>query len=605
MQDLTQKACSVGRVTVDKQYHMREADADFLDFFGNDVIYSILRTMHPDDADLFCATTESLRIGERDRCILRARNADGVYVRLLVTIQASSDKDGSLCYRLTFRDVFRMDALLLHHEHENRVYRHLLTMMRDVCFAYRMGSRQLIIYQFDCFRDIILLRSTLSEWQQQLKNEHLVDRGDLGVLSALCKDIENGTYRFQHELDASFLSGGVRMEHISVQGITLWDSPEDGSVIGTISVIHPKSKAKDINLTLETNRDSLTELLNKQAIVSYAKSQIAAKPKGLLSVVLVDVDDFKDLTDRYGHMFGDEVLYTISHIIKAEIGRRGMAGRIGGSIFQIVLEDIRDETDLRGILRAIRTKIEWAFVERKKSLKVTCSIGAACYPIDADNYDALFMQADKALYIASAKGKNRYVIYDVNKHGEALPNRERSVADLYANVPKPTQSKAGFVADTARSLLREEAPDLFSLMQNIGEQFGVDGIHIFAAPEQKAVYSWGHPVNGNAAVLLEEPFARGFGEDSVCVVDNINALENVADDAYRWFAAENMLGAVLYRMMCSGKPMGVIAFGLFGRFRKWSTLDVNHLTVLGGILAALMEKYYFSQESEGFLRQND
>jgi len=584
MQDLTQKACSVGRVTVDKQYHMREADADFLDFFGNDVIYSILRTMHPDDADLFCATTESLRIGERDRCILRARNADGVYVRLLVTIQASSDKDGSLCYRLTFRDVFRMDALLLHHEHENRVYRHLLTMMRDVCFAYRMGSRQLIIYQFDCFRDIILLRSTLSEWQQQLKNEHLVDRGDLGVLSALCKDIENGTYRFQHELDASFLSGGVRMEHISVQGITLWDSPEDGSVIGTISVIHPKSKAKDINLTLETNRDSLTELLNKQAIVSYAKSQIAAKPKGLLSVVLVDVDDFKDLTDRYGHMFGDEVLYTISHIIKAEIGRRGMAGRIGGSIFQIVLEDIRDETDLRGILRAIRTKIEWAFVERKKSLKVTCSIGAACYPIDADNYDALFLQADKALYIASAKGKNRYVIYDIAKHGAVEANRERSIDDLYINTP--ARSKPDFIGELALRL-SEEAISTQQIMQEIGEQFGLDAVHLYGTPDWMPVYSWGIPVSASADFLFADDFLSLFSTDGVYVIDNVNSLEGFANTAMQRLSDDGVLGAVLFLIRKNDEPIGLLSCNLVNRFRKWATMDVNYLTILGRMVAGV------------------
>ncbi len=584
MQDLTQKACSVGRVTVDKQYHMREADADFLDFFGNDVIYSILRTMHPDDADLFCATTESLRIGERDRCILRARNADGVYVRLLVTIQASSDKDGSLCYRLTFRDVFRMDALLLHHEHENRVYRHLLTMMRDVYFAYRMGSRQLIIYQFDCFRDIILLRSTLSEWQQQLKNEHLVDRGDLGVLSALCKDIENGTYRFQHELDASFLSGGVRMEHISVQGITLWDSPEDGSVIGTISVIHPKSKAKDINLTLETNRDSLTELLNKQAIVSYAKSQIAAKQKGLLSVVLVDVDDFKDLTDRYGHMFGDEVLYTISHIIKAEIGRRGMAGRIGGSIFQIVLEDIRDETDLRGILRAIRTKIEWAFVERKKSLKVTCSIGAACYPIDADNYDALFMQADKALYIASAKGKNRYVIYDIAKHGAVEANRERSIDDLYINTP--ARSKPDFIGELALRL-SEEAISTQQIMQEIGEQFGLDAVHLYGTPDWMPVYSWGIPVSASADFLFADDFLSLFSTDGVYVIDNVNSLEGFANTAMQRLSDDGVLGAVLFLIRKNDEPIGLLSCNLVNRFRKWATMDVNYLTILGRMVAGV------------------
>lgn len=581
---MIQKAYSVGRVTVDKQYHMREADADFLNFFGNDVIYSILRTIHPDDADHFCQITEQLRTGERDRCILRARNTDGVYVRLLVSVQACADKDGSECYRLAFRDVFRIDSLMLEQERENRVYRHLLTMMRDVCFAYQMASKQLVIYQFDCFRDLILHRSTLTEWQRLVESEHLVDRGDLALLSALCRDIENGTYRFQYELDASFLSGGARMERLSVQGITLWDSPEDGTVVGTISVIHPKSRTKDVNLTLETNRDSLTELLNKQAIVSYAKTQIAARPKGLLSVVLVDVDDFKEINDRYGHLFGDEVLYTIAHIIKAEIGRRGMAGRIGGGIFQIVLEDIRDETDLRGILRAIRTKTEWAFVERKKSLKVTCSIGAACYPIDADDYDALFMQADKALYIASAKGKNRYVIYDIAKHGAVEANRERSIADLYINTP--ARSKPDFIGEMALRL-SEESLGAEQMIQEIGEQFGLDAVHLYGAPDWKPVHSWGIPATAAADFLFEDNFLSLFNADGVYVIDNINSLEGLANTAMQRLSEESILGTVLYLITEDEKPIGLLSCNLVNRFRKWATMDVNYLTILGRMVAGV------------------
>lgn len=584
MQQLTHRADSVGRVTVDKQYHMREADAEFLDFFGNDVIYSILRTIHPDDQDAFCAATEALHSGERDRCILRARNADGAYIRLLVTIHACADKDGSPCYRLAFRDIFRMDARLLEQERENRVFRHLLTLTRDVCFSYRMSSRQLVLYQCDCFRDLVLLRSPLSDWQQQLRNDHLVDRGDLPVLSALCKDIESGTYRFQHELDASFLSGGTRMEHLSVQGLTLWDSPEDGCVIGTITAIHPKSKTKDVNLTLETYRDSLTELLNRQAIVSYTKSQIAARQKGILSVVLVDVDDFKELTDRYGHLFGDEVLYTISHIIKAEIGRRGMAGRIGGSTFQLVLEDIRDETDLRGILRAIRTKTEWAFVERRKSLKVTCSIGAACYPLDADNYDALFMQADKALYIASAKGKNRYVIYDVAKHGTVEPNRERSLDDLYLNTP--ARSKPDFIGDLALRLSDADTT-AEQMLQEIGEQFGLDAVHLYGAPDWQPVHSWGSPVSASADFLFADDFLSLFSTDGVYVIDNVNSLEGFADTAMHRLSEDGVLGTVLFLIRQNDQPIGLLSFNLVNRFRKWATMDVNYLTILGRMVAGV------------------
>lgn len=576
--------CPVGRVTVDEQFHMREADAAYLDYFGNDVIYSILRTIDETDAEALTAAAAQLLTGQRDRRMLRARNADGQYQWMLVTITAATDAADARCYRLTFRDVLRADRLFTQAEQELRQQRHLLAMTRDYAFRYSLSTRQIELLEFDTFRTVTLLREPLEDWKAGVLARQLTERGDAPQFQALCRDIAAGTYRFQYELDASFLSGGSRSEHLSVQGMTIWDTPEEGIVLGIISSIHPKFKTKDINLSLETNRDSLTDLLNKQAIVSYAKQKLTAKPKGITSIVLVDVDGFKDINDRYGHLFGDEVLFSVARILKAELGSRGMAGRIGGGIFQLVLEELRDSTDLRGILRAIRTKVEWAFAERGKPLKVTCSIGAACYPTDALDYDSLFMQADKALYIASAKGKNRYVIYDVEKHGAVDPNRERSVADLYLNTPN--RSKPDFIGELALRLL-EPSLTTEQLMQEIGEQFGLDALHIYGLPDWKPVRSWGAPVTEPASFLFENNFLSLFSSDGVYVIDNANSLEGLADAALRHMNASEIMGAVLYLIQKDGTPVGLLSCNLVNRFRKWSTMDVNYLTILGKIVAGI------------------
>ncbi len=590
----------VGCVTTDAHFHMQYADADYFRYFGDDVIYSILRTIHEADSERLVQVAHQLRDGQLEQLVLRMRGRRGDWRWMLVWLTAHGEGEQRR-YQLRITDVFRMQRMLMDTARENTEYRFFLNLMRDLTFRYSFRTRRICIAVYDCSRQRVLTDMLLDDWKQQAIEKGMVAREDICKLEKLCNDMEHGEPRFQCELETSLCSMGSRMEYCMFRGVTRSDVPGERTVLGIISFLHAKFKSKEPSWLQETQRDPATDLLNKNAITAHAKSVLAAQPEGIVSLVILNVDAFKEINDRYGHMFGDEVLFTMAQILQSEIGNRGVAGRIGGGMFLFVLEDIADETDLRGVLRAIRTKLEWAWEDTGDETtrpRVTCSMGAACYPIDSKFYDELFLQADKALYIATEKGNNRYVIYDVNKHGAALPNSERSTADLYANVPKSTQSKAGFVADVARSLLHQPLPDMFSLLQGIGEQFGVDGIHIFAAPEQTAVYSWGHPVNGTADVLLADPFAVGFGEDAVCVVDNINALENVADDAYRWFAAQNMLGAVLYRMMHEGKPMGVIAFGLFGRFRKWSTLDVNHLTVLGGILTGLMESHYFSKQNQ-------
>ena len=198
-------------------------------------------------------------------------------------------------------------------------------------------------------------------------------------------------------------------------------------------------------------------------------------------------------------------------------------------------------------------------------------------------YEELFMQADKALYIAHEKGHNRYVIYDVEKHGAVQPNRARDYSDLYA--APPVQSNAGFTADLVQEYLHGN-PEMQSVLQRIGAQFGLDGIQIFTAPDWQPAFSWGHPFAGDASLLTAEPFAQHYNADRVCVIDNINALEGIDDAVYARLANENLLGAVLYLAEQDGKPAALAAFGLYGRFRKWSNLDISHLTILGSMLTA-------------------
>ncbi|HAG12993.1 MAG TPA: hypothetical protein DCG49_03930 [Ruminococcus sp.] len=575
----------IGSVTTDAHFHMQYADADFFHYFGDDVIYSILRTVHEADTERLLQTAHALRDGQTEQIALRMRGTAADWRWMLASLSAHGSGEQRR-YQMRIADADRMQRQLMLLTAENTAYRFYLNLMRELAFRYSFRTQRIQLLSFDVCREVILTDMRLSEWKRQSIENGMVAAHDVPKFEKLCADIEAGVSRFQHELETAVCSKGQHMEYCSFRGVTRSNAPGSRTVLGTVSFLHAKYKTKEPGWMMESTRDPATDLLNKTAITSHAKAVLAAQPSGMVSIVLLNIDEFKEINDRCGHMFGDEVLFTFSHILQTEIGSRGTAGRIGGGMFLLVLEGIADETDLRGILRAIRTKFEWAWESdsERKGMHVTCSMGAACYPINALDYQELFMQADKALYIAQEKGHNRYVIYDVNKHGAVQPNRERTLSDLYAAAP--AQSKAGFVSELMQNLLREKA-DVQSVMQRIGEQFGLDGIQIAAAPDWKPVYQWGHPVSGGFPELLSESFVQHFTADHICVIDNINALEGIADDVFHRLEQENLLGTVLYLAEQDGVPAALISFGLFGHFRKWSTPDIGYLTVLGGILGTL------------------
>jgi diguanylate cyclase (GGDEF)-like protein len=150
-------------------------------------------------------------------------------------------------------------------------------------------------------------------------------------------------------------------------------------------------------------RDGLTSLYNHRYFQETLSKWI--KTQGVFSLLIVDVDKFKRLNDRYGHPAGDEVLKRISELLVNKTDDRDFVGRYGGEEFCVL-------SPLNGVEMAerLREEIESAefFVEGQE-LNVTVSIGVAQHPRDADEKRMLIEKADQNLYLAKEGGRNRVV----------------------------------------------------------------------------------------------------------------------------------------------------------------------------------------------------
>ena len=130
-----------------------------------------------------------------------------------------------------------------------------------------------------------------------------------------------------------------------------------------------------------------------------------------LSLIMLDIDDFKQINDTYGHLQGDEVLRMVGRVLHLESRGVDEPARYGGEEFAVALP----ETGLDGALELaerIRVRIESEHVSRGEgpgAVSVTASVGAASMPGSADGAEALIAAADAALYEAKRAGKNRVV----------------------------------------------------------------------------------------------------------------------------------------------------------------------------------------------------
>jgi len=494
-------------------------------------------------------------------------------------------------YIIDFSDILSLNKIASDNERKLSEYRYILSLSTDIAFEYSFETRRIRIYMPDCCRENVLVDEELEKWQNRSISSGWVLSRYIETFNTLCRDIKNGVYRFDYELESSILTEGKTREMCLFRGITRYDDPKTRKVSGLISVVSSRQKSKDINLALEANKDSLSGLLNKRAVTDFAMDILAAKPANNVNFVILDIDNFTDINTSYGHLFGDEVIYTIAGIVKKELGTRGIAGRISGGGFLIVIENTRDEEDLRGILRAIRTNTERAFNDRFENFRLTCSMGISTYPIDSSDYDELFMQADKALYIAQQKGKNRYVIYDINKHGSVERDIENKIA--YLSGGKDSNDKLTFAANLSESLVFGRIPDISVLLEQIRSEFRIDDICVFAGKDMSLILSCGNAASRNAAYLLENGYTERFSGDGIFAIDNVNELEGRDDRAFAQLTSENIGGAVQYLMTDDSMIKGVISFCYIGRFKKWAVSDMNYLAVLGRIITSILKKQAF------------
>ena len=155
--------------------------------------------------------------------------------------------------------------------------------------------------------------------------------------------------------------------------------------------------------------DGLTKIYNHKHIIDRLTSEINGSKRhgNSLSIIMFDIDYFKNINDTYGHPFGDKVLVKVSNTIKEELRSIDEIGRYGGEEFLVILRN----TDKEGSFIAadrIRESIELITWD-VDGFKVTIS-GGIC-TLDNENASELIMKADQGLYSAKKKGRNR-IEYD-------------------------------------------------------------------------------------------------------------------------------------------------------------------------------------------------
>lgn len=205
-------------------------------------------------------------------------------------------------------------------------------------------------------------------------------------------------------------------------GNTLWteinagviesQSEEGSHVAGVVGVIADITERKRMmrEMCRLARTDSLTGLWNRGYFVELASREIARCKRSVrnLSILLVDVDYFKKVNDRYGHGTGDKVLVGVADAMRKSLREIDIVARFGGEEFVVLLPDTSTQAAHKVAQRMCNTIREQDFLDdQNRTINITVSIGVTSYQNALNDLDLMLKRADIAMYSAKKNGRNR------------------------------------------------------------------------------------------------------------------------------------------------------------------------------------------------------
>lgn len=339
----------------------------------------------------------------------RMKKKDGSLIWVLDSGRKAIDQNGIPKINSIIIDVTPLKQALAELEIERERYRIALENITDV------------MYEYDVLKDIFttfkkikkdnkikLEKIELPNFMETLEDKKIIYNDDLPKIL----DLYAGKIRNAVEIRVRDLAQKENWRWQQVRCSTIFDKNSIPiKIIGTMKDI-TEEKEKEQKLLDRAQKDGMTHLLNhaatKKAVQEYLLQKSFRDPCVLM---ILDLDNFKIINDTRGHLFGDKVLIGVAEVLKQNVRKVDILGRIGGDEFLILLKNVQKEIVIKRAGRILKC------VKRvSKEVKVSCSIGISFTSNRLESYNDLFKEADTALYEAKRNGRNRFEFYTAKEN---------------------------------------------------------------------------------------------------------------------------------------------------------------------------------------------
>lgn len=463
----------------------------------------------------------------------------------------------------------------------------ILRLYSDYYFEYDAQEDNIRIYAADRFEQT-LMSLTLDGFERKLLER--ADESNLSDVKKLIGILRNGSERFVINIAGDILN--IRQTaYTLIKGVSVYEEEKYSYTTGYIHFWSERSTdSSDNKPALE--KDYLTGVLTKAEITKLAVSAVDEKKTPNITLAIIDIDYFKKVNDVYGHMKGDEVLKKVASIIRHEVRDDGLVGRFGGDEFLVLFYDAYDMECMRERLRSIRTGVAASSItaDNGEKISLTLSIGCAAYPKDADNYEDLFFLADFALYRAKEKGRNRYIIYNQDKHGslEEIRNAKMGTSQLNS---RGNMSPAELVCAMQDKLYTGQEYPLDKLLDDIALNMNIQRVLLYAGEPYRLVGMAGanrlsKSVAASTIDYLDMPeLTEAYDDTGVLQYDNIKRIANTSMELYQKLEQQKVISFTHVKFKDKNGTNAVLSFEFVENIMTWNESHTPYYRLLAKLLS--------------------
>ena len=557
----------------------------------------LIELVHPDDRELVRDTfRDQLIQGDNVQTEFRVISKDGQVIWVMNKSRRTVEADGMECLYSNLTDI--STAKRVQEQLEKRIERYEIIL----------SQTENVLFDWDLQNDVIAFSNT---WEKIF--------GYPPTMGSVWKTLESGA--FLHPDDVPRLYDGIRalqngsdLELMEVRiatakGRYLWcrfraSAIRDEAhvlvrIVGIIINIDAEKQAEQL-LQDRADRDALTKLLNKDAGRKQIEEYLAQFPQGIsCAMLIIDLDNFKQVNDQYGHLFGDTVLTKAAKEIKKMFRGQDIITRIGGDEFMVLLRSVADQGLVQARCERLLSIFQNIFRNGNEKIAVSCSIGVALAPEHGTTYVELFQRADQALYQAKNQGKNGFAVYNGRDAAYAVrTDRTRTHID---SDDQPGLADSSLVQYAFQQLYtsRDVDASITELLALIGKQTNVSRVYIFEnSPDNKYcsnTYEWCNTGIEPEIQHLQDvsyetdipDYDKNFDEHGIFYCPDIDVLPQ---NLYDILAPQGIKSILHCAIRDKGVFRGYVGFDECVTPRVWTQEQIDLLTYFAEMMSVFLLK---------------